>query len=62
MDDVAPAIVLVLALLAAIYVVNRAGRTVANKAPPGASPGTLRLGQYAVQPGAQWLVLQNGDY
>lgn len=65
MDDLLPAVVLVGALLAAVYVVNRVsglGGPGSTKPPLGASPGTLRLGQFAVQPGAAWLVLGPGDF
>jgi hypothetical protein len=63
MDDVFPALVLILGLLAVVYVMNRVSRLAqrAQAQPPGAPAGTLRLGQFAVQPGASWLVLQPGD-
>ena len=58
-----PAAILIGALLAAVYVVRsiRAKQT-GQIAPAGTVPGTLSLGQYAVQPGAQWLVLTPGSY
>ena len=65
MNDVVPAAILVAALLAAVYVVRSRNAQHARKAaapPPATSPGTLSLGQYLVQPGAQWLVLQPGQH
>ncbi len=65
MNELPTALVLVAALLVAIYIFHRIaainGAAPATTPPPGKSPGTLRLGQYAVQPGAQWLVLRPGD-
>lgn len=63
MNDLPAAVVLILALLAVVYVMNRLHKIAAKaaSAPPGAPSGTLRLGQFAVRPDAQWLVLQPGD-
>jgi hypothetical protein len=63
MNDFVPSAVLIGALLLAVYLVRSIAKQqlLTPKAPPpGTSPGTLRLGQFAVQPGAQWLVLTPG--
>ncbi len=64
MNDAIPAAVLILGLLVAVWLVRKTdqlGRALQSAPPPGAAPGTLRLGQFAVQPGAGWLVLQPGQ-
>jgi hypothetical protein len=61
MSDFPIAVILILALLLAVRLTNQAaGAPVKTKPPPGQPKGTLSLGQYAVQPGAQWLVLTPG--
>lgn len=63
MNDVVPAAILIGALLAAVYVMRSVrAKTLGAVPPPGTVPGTLNLGQYAIQPGAQWLVLTPGSY
>lgn len=63
MSDVGIGVILLIALAAAVYVTTRVARVqrrAAPAAPPGAPAGTLALGQYAVQPGASWLLLTPG--
>ena len=62
MNDFPTALVIVIALGVAVYLAMKVGRTPGSaKPPPGQPKGTLALGQYAVQPGAQWLVLGPGN-
>jgi hypothetical protein len=62
MSDAPIAVVLILALLFAVYLTNKIGQPASpSKPPPGQPKGTLRLGQYAVQPGAEWLILGPGN-
>lgn len=64
MSDLGPALILVLLLLAAVYVVNRIASL--NRAPrgnpPGTAPQTLALGQFAVPADKRWLLLTPGDF
>lgn len=64
MSDLGPAVILLLMLLAAVYVVTRIAslKHQPRGNPAGTAPGTLALGQYAVAADKRWLLLTPGTF